>query len=81
MYLTDEENEWAATMSNVRYLDALLRPPKRSTVQFQFALENYATFDDGSEDGTEFALNKIGFKGILDAIAANIPQVKHIPIR
>ncbi|KAF8356790.1 hypothetical protein PRIPAC_91785 [Pristionchus pacificus] len=57
MYLTDEENEWAATMSN-------------------FALENYATFDDGSEDGTEFALNKIGFKGILDAIAANIPQSK-----
>ncbi|GMS89611.1 hypothetical protein PENTCL1PPCAC_11786, partial [Pristionchus entomophagus] len=41
-----------------------------------FALENYNRFDDGSEEGTEFSLNKEGFKKILEVISSNIPQNK-----
>lgn len=53
----------------------LVTAPNCELLFFQFSLSNFAKFDDGSEDGTEFTLTKIGFKKILDVIASNIPEV------
>ncbi|GMR60834.1 hypothetical protein PMAYCL1PPCAC_31029, partial [Pristionchus mayeri] len=47
-----------------------------AAIMANFALGNYARFDDGSEERTEFSLDKNGFKKILDVISANIPQNK-----
>lgn len=40
------------------------------------ALANFSTWNDDSENSDEsFSLNSIGYKKILDELAANIPTV------